>query len=59
MEVYLKYPYDGILFFVNVLSFHNTASGIMENLILFSQHSGINVFKIPIMAVLMAQKVDH
>jgi hypothetical protein len=56
MEVYLKYPYDGLIFFVNVQSYHNTDSVLMEHMVSFSRHSGINAYKIPILAVMLAQQ---
>ena len=53
----MKYPYDGILFFVSIDSFHNTYNNIVEQLTIFSEESGSNIFEIPIR--LLALKNKH
>ncbi len=56
MEVYLKYPFDAIIFFVQIDQFHNTARNILDTLQLFSQTNGANVYKIPFRVVALSQK---
>ena len=56
MEVYLKYPFDAIIFFVQIDQFHNTARNILETLQLFSMTNGANVYKIPFRVVALSQK---
>lgn len=53
VEVYLKYPYDGILFFMDLVNFHKTSQNILKWLELCSEHNGINIFKIPLRVIVM------
>lgn len=56
IEVYLKYPFDAILFFVKIDEFHNTAKHFLETIQLYSRISGMNVYKIPLRIVAVSNK---
>lgn len=55
MEVYLKYSFDAILFFVRIDAFHNTANKILGCILQYSQINGGNVYKIPVSIVALSQ----
>lgn len=55
-EVYLRGGFDGVLFFVKIDHFHNTARNVLESLSLLSAASGANFYKIPIRAVVISNK---
>lgn len=55
-EVYLRGGFDGVLFFVKIDHFHNTARNVLESLALLSVASGANLYKIPIRAVVISNK---
>lgn len=55
MEVYLKYSFDAILFFVRIDAFHNTASKILDCILQYSRINGGNVYKIPVSVVALSQ----
>ena len=59
MEVYLKYPFDAILFFVQIDHFHNTAKNILDTLQLFSQINGTNVYKVPFRVVALSERSEQ
>jgi hypothetical protein len=52
----LKAGFDGILFFVKIDDFHNTSRNVLESLVLYSQVTGCNVYKIPIKIVVISSK---
>jgi hypothetical protein len=56
VEVYLKYPFDAILFFVQIDQFHNTARNILDALQLYSQTNGSNVYKVPFRVVALSDR---
>jgi hypothetical protein len=56
MDAYLSYPYDGILYFLNIHDFHNPYSAILETVAQFSRLSGANVYSIPIRIVVLSAK---
>lgn len=58
MEVYLKYSFDAILFFVRIDAFHNTARKMLECILQYSQINGGNVYKIPVSIVALSQ-ISH
>jgi hypothetical protein len=56
MEVYLKYPFDALLFFVRIDAFHNTEYNILDTILMYSQANGENVYKIPLKVVVISEK---
>lgn len=56
IDAYLSYPYDGILYFLNINDFHNPYSSILETVAEFSRLSGINIYSIPIRVVVLSSK---
>jgi hypothetical protein len=59
MEVYLKYSFDAILFFVKIDAFHNTSKNILDTVHIYSQINGTNVYKIPFRVVVVSDKNDN
>ena len=56
MDAYLTYPYDGVLYFLNINEFHNPQWAILDQLAQISKLNGTNIFKIPIKLVVLSSK---
>ena len=56
MDAYWSYPYDGVLYFVNINEFHNPHWGILDQLSQISKLNGTNIFKIPIKIIVLSSK---
>ena len=56
MEAYLTYPFDGVLYFLDINEFHNPHWGILDQLSQISKLNGGNIFKIPIKLVVLSSK---
>lgn len=56
MDAYLSYPYDGVLYFLNINEFHNPQWAIIDQLAQMSKLNGTNIFKIPIKLVVLSSK---
>lgn len=58
VDVYLKFPFDALLFFVRIDDFHNTSRNILEAMNCFSSASGNNVYRIPVRIVALSSKTQ-
>lgn len=56
MDAYLSYPYDGVLFFLNINEYHNPQWSIVDQLAQISKLNGTNIYKIPIKVVVLSSK---
>lgn len=56
MDAYLSYPYDGVLYFLNINEFHNPQWAILDQLSQISKLNGTNIFKIPLKLIVLSSK---
>ena len=56
MDAYLSYPFDGVLYFLNINEFHNPHWAILDQLSQISKLNGSNIFKIPIKLIVLSSK---
>ena len=58
VEVYYKYPFEGVLFFVRGADCTSPNSRILEKLNLISQQNGVNVYDIPVGVIILGTLHD-
>ena len=56
MDAYLSYPFDGVLYFLNIHEYHNPHWGILDQLSQISKLNGTNIFKIPLKIIVLSSK---
>lgn len=56
MDAYLSYPYDGVLYFLNIHEFHNPHWTILDQLAQISKLNGSNIYSIPIKVIALSSK---
>ena len=56
MEAYWSYPFDGVLYFLNINEYHNAHWAILDQLSQISKLNGTNIFKIPVKIIVLASK---
>lgn len=56
MDAYLSYPYDGVLYFLNIHEFHNPCWAILDQIAQISKLNGQNIYTIPIKLVVLSSK---
>jgi hypothetical protein len=56
MDAYFSYPFDGVLYFLNISDFHNPRFAILDQLVQISKVNGSNIFKIPLKVVVLPTK---
>lgn len=56
MDAYLSYPYDGVLYFLNIHEFHNPHWAILDQLAQISKLNGSNIYSIPIKVMALSSK---
>lgn len=58
VDVYLKFPFDALLFFVRIDDFHNTSRNVLEAMNCFSSASGNNFYRVPVRIVALSSKAQ-
>ena len=56
MDAYFSYPFDGVLYFLNINDYHNPQFSIIEQLAQISKLNGSNIFKIPLKIMVLSSK---
>lgn len=56
MDAYFSYPFDAVLYFLNINDYHNPQYSIIEQLAQISKLSGINIFKMPLKVMVIPSK---
>ena len=59
MDAYLSYPFDGVLYFLNINEYHNPTWAILDQLSQISKLNGSNVFKIPLKIMVLSSKKEQ
>jgi len=56
MDAYFSYPFDGVLYFLNISDYHNPQFAIIEQLAQISKLNGVNIFKMPLKVMVLSSK---
>lgn len=59
MDAYLSYPYDGVLYFLNIHEFHNPCWTILDQLTQLSKLNGTNIYSIPMKVIVLSSKIRN
>jgi hypothetical protein len=58
MDAYFSYPFDAILYFLNINDYHNPQYAIIEQLAQISKLNGTNIFKMPVKVLVLSSKTS-